>query len=94
MEEKEIWIDSVLASMEGKVVVSPRPALLADIERSLEPKSRLTVLHLRVASIAASIVLLLNVAIYQQVSQQQYASSDTTTANYDIVNDFNVFDYD
>ena len=96
--EKDTWIDEVMESMEGSERARPGEDLFSRIERQLDEGSTLDFRkgQWRMLAAAAILLLILNVFVVLQFSQDTRSRSQEVTAengvSHSLVSDYNLYE--
>ncbi len=97
-KDRQEWIDGVLNSVKGSRRAKPRADLFAQIESNLDaPEVRIIPINQWRISVAAAVLLLvLNVFVLQQYTQNQsintseFVTGDSSEQN--LVSNYNIYD--
>jgi hypothetical protein len=93
-EEKEIWIESVMNSHKGKMDLVPNESLFEKILAQTTKVKPISVRHLGLAGVAASVLVIINAVAIQSINTQTI--SDASYFAYEdeiqLISDYNLYD--
>ncbi len=93
-EEKNIWIESVMNSHKGKTDLVPSASLFEKILSQTTKVKPISVRHLGLAGVAASILVIINAVAIQSINTQTI--SDASYIVYEnevqLISDYNLYD--
>lgn len=93
-EEKDLWIEKVMESHKGKIMLSPSESLFDDILQQTNLIRPLSVKSMSFVGVAASVLILINCVAIQSISTPD--NSDIAAVSYETeyISDYNLYEYD
>lgn len=92
-EEKDIWVESVMNSHQGKIRLKPSKSLFENIPVHNKIR-RISLGQMKIAGVAASLLILVNTVAIQSINTSMTSESGDIAYEDQLISDYNLYKYE